>query len=229
VRPKSLKAWCIFLAMVIGAGLADAAKPRMKVADSHNAIELAAIVPREFGSWRIDASIVPVAPAPDVQAKLNQLYNQVLTRTYVNDGGDRIMLSVAYGGDQSDAMQVHRPEICYAAQGFQVSKVVRSQLPTEFGILPIQRVLAQLGARTEPITYWVTVGSKASYPGLEQKLLQLRFGLAGEIPDGMLFRVSSISRDENSAYELQGEFVRSMLMAMNGAQRERLGMGSNEK
>ena len=28
------------------------------------------------------------------------------------------MLSIAYGKNQSDALQLHKPEICYPAQGF---------------------------------------------------------------------------------------------------------------
>lgn len=57
---------------------------------------------------------------PELANNLDKLYSQTLTRTYINNDGYRIMLSVAYGENQlsSDVTQVHRPEFCYVAQGF---------------------------------------------------------------------------------------------------------------
>jgi EpsI family protein len=37
---------------------------------------------------------------------------------YVNASGYRIMLSLAYGSDQRGALQAHKPEVRYPAQGF---------------------------------------------------------------------------------------------------------------
>ena len=39
------------------------------------------------------------------------------------------------------------------------------------------------------------------------RLAQLRYTLTGEIPDGILVRVSSIDRDESGAYERQADFI----------------------
>lgn len=218
----SLRATSILVVMLIAAGLAAAAKPRIKVADLGPKVNIDTMIPREFGEWTIDASITPILPSPEVQALLNRLYNQTLARTYVNREGKRIMLSVAYGGDQSDSMQVHRPEVCYAAQGFQVLAEVKGQLVTTFGVLPVKRLLAQQGARVEPITYWITVGDKPTYPGLRQKLAQLTYGLTGKIPDGILVRVSSIDRDQSSAYALQENFVERLVESLSIDDRKRL-------
>ena len=62
------------------------------------------------------------------EAIINKIYNQTLTRTYINPRGDRIMLSIAYGRDQSDALQMHKPELCYPAQGFRLLNNQRGTL-----------------------------------------------------------------------------------------------------
>lgn len=45
---------------------------------------------------------------PQTQELLDKLYSQILTRTYVNAKGYRIMLSLAYGSDQRGALQAHK-------------------------------------------------------------------------------------------------------------------------
>ena len=126
------------------------------------------------------------------------------------------MLSIAYGADQlGESMQVHRPEFCYSSQGFQITKNAVSQMSTSEGIVPVRRLIAQAGSRTEPITYWITVGEQAALPGLSRKLAQLRYGLTGTVPDGMLIRVSSIGIDEENQYTLQDRFVRDLLGALS--------------
>jgi EpsI family protein len=208
--------------MVSSAVATKALTPTVKLADSQASIDLAGMIPTRFGDWHVDESIIPLQVDPDTQARLDKIYNQTLSRTYVDRNGDRIMLSIAYGGDQSDSLAVHRPETCYTAQGFNVSSNVDGTLATSFGNVAVRRLNATAGARVEPITYWITVGDKVTRPGTEQKLQQLRYGLTGSIPDGMLVRVSSISSDMASAYGLQQKFVGDMLASLAPASRKRL-------
>ncbi|MBI2224932.1 MAG: EpsI family protein [Betaproteobacteria bacterium] len=210
------------LLMVVGAGLALAMKPTQKIADTREKPVLDTMIPRQIGEWKVDPTIIPITPSPDVQALLDKLYNQVLARTYVNPAGRRIMLSIAYGGDQSDSMRVHEPEVCYGAQGFDVSGSVAGTLLTEYGELPVKRLIAVQGNRNEPITYWVVVGDKATLPGLTQKFAQLSYGLTGKVPDGFLVRISSIDPDRQTAYQLEEEFIKSMLDAMSEKDRARI-------
>lgn len=219
----SFKHLIIGLCMFAAGGVALALKPTTKIADAGPAIDLETLIPKKFGEWRLDETIVPIMVSPDVQAKLDQIYGQTLTRTYINNSGRRVMLSIAYGANQgSDDFQVHRPEYCYAAQGFQVKKGVEDTLKYGSGSLPIKRLEAIQGPRNEPITYWITIGEKATLPGLGRKLTQLSYGLTGKIPDGMLIRVSSISPNADQEYQLQDRFVNEMLDAVEPAQRVRL-------
>jgi EpsI family protein len=139
------------------------------------------------------------------------------------------MLSIAYGGDQSDTMAVHKPEVCYPAQGFQILKSPTvGFFSTDEGSIPVKRLVATQGQRIEPITYWTTVGDTVSVSGMERKLQQLKYGLTGKIPDGLLFRVSSIQADDAKAYQTQDAFTRGLLKAMTPSGRQRI-IGTPER
>lgn len=88
-------------------------------------------------------------------------------------------------------------------------------------MLPIRRLLAINGARIEPISYWVTVGNEATQPGLGRKILQLRYGLSGKVPDGLLVRVSSID-DNPEAYKKQNQFIIELAASMEKAEARRV-------
>lgn len=218
----SFKHLVIGLCMFAGAGLALALKPTDKLTDQAQ-FDLETLVPAQMGDWKVDTTIATLLVAPELQKVIDETYSQTLTRTYVNSAGKRIMLSVAYGGAHGEGMQTHKPEICYPAQGFQVVKNTRPDvLSTEYGELPVRRLVAAQGPRNEPITYWVVVGEQQTQFGLRMKLAQMRYTLTGVIPDGMLVRVSSIDRDEAGAYDNQSDFIRAMLAAMRDTERERL-------
>ena len=170
-------------AMVLAAGAAPALKPS-PVHRAAAAFDLERVIPRSFGNWIIDPSIVPITPAPDVQAKLDRIYDQIVSRTYVNARGERVMLVVAHGGEQSDALKAHRQEVCYAAQGFEIRNVLNENLHFREKTIPVTRVVAVRGPRSEPVTYWFTMGDRVVLGRLERLLVQLRFGLSGRIQIG---------------------------------------------
>ena len=219
----SFKHLIIGLFMFAAAGMALALKPTTRVADAGPKVDLETLIPKTFGDWKIDATIAPLIANPEQQALINKIYTQTLTRTYINSGGERIMLSIAYGGDQSDNMAVHKPEVCYPAQGFQILKSPTiSSFSTGEGSIPVKRLVATQGARVEPITYWTTVGDTVAVSGLKWKLQQLKYGLTGKIPDGLLFRISSIQADDAKAYQIQDEFTRDLLKALPPGGRQRI-------
>jgi EpsI family protein len=151
------------------------------------------MIPARFAGWTVDTSVVPLTPDPTQKELIAALYDQTLSRTYVNAQGQRVMLSIAYGGDQSKQLQLHLPEVCYVAQGFDMVKDRRDELGDALRQVPVKRLVARQNARNEPITYWVTIGDKAVMSGIDQKMQRLVYGLSGRIPDGMLVRVSTIS------------------------------------
>ena len=210
------------LAMASSSALTGVLTPRIKLVEQQECFSLEAMIPASFGDWQVDNTLVPLTPDPERQGVLEKIYDQTLSRTYVNREGQRVMLSIAYGGDQSKALQLHLPEVCYVAQGFDMLKSHDDRLATPYGAVPVKRLVARQNARNEPITYWITIGDKAIKSGIEQKLQRFAYGLSGKIPDGMLVRVSTIQPREAEAYRVQDRFVGDMLAALDGKDRVRL-------
>lgn len=214
----------IVVAMLMAAAFAAAAawRPTQHLSDMRPKLTLETVFPQSFGDWTVDNRMPVQLVSPDTQALLNRIYNQTLSRTYVNRSGDRIMLSVAYGGDQSDGTRAHRPEVCYPAQGFQLVGDTRSGVLVEGREIPARQLVARLGGRNEPITYWVTVGELIATSGTQQKLTQLRYSTRGIIPDGMLVRVSSIDSDVQRAFRVHQGFIDQLAGAITGDAKPRI-------
>jgi exosortase B len=195
--------------MLAAAWVGEWMRPSYRLSEHKPRVSLAAQVPEAFGEWRLDKSMAPVVPDPNLQAMLDELYSQTLARTYINAKGQRIMLSIAYGSDQgNEATAVHRPEFCYSAQGFRVEVLGKEAIRLGETQVPVARLVARMGQqRIEPITYWVTLDEVATLPGLGRKLQQISYGLRGQIPDGMLVRVSSISPSTVDSFALQQRFL----------------------
>lgn len=209
-------------AMAGTAWASEALKPRQHLSLTKPPVQLEQQIPKVLGNWTVDASIIPLLPDAQLQAKLDALYSQLLARTYVNPQGQRVMLSIAYGADQSsEATAVHRPEFCYSAQGFRVTNAGRETLGLGGKSLEAQRLIAEMGPRFEPITYWVTLDEHASLPGLSRKLDQLRYGLRGQIPDGMLVRVSTVGLPKEQSFAVQREFLETLYGAVSPTVRGR--------
>lgn len=189
--------------------------PTKRLSQTRPPFDLKIVVPSEFLDWRIDPHVSGVVN-PQTQALLNQTYSQVLSRTYVNSREERIMLSIAYSSDQSDvSTQVHFPEVCYPAQGFQIHRIVNSSITLGTLHIPVKRLETSLGnTRFEPVTYWIMLGKHLTSNGWDRRLAEIRHGLKGEIADGMLVRISSISTDATRAFKLQDQFADALKTAM---------------
>lgn len=218
----STRSLAVTLVMLVAAGLSAIATPRTKIAEAGPGIDLEAMIPTDLSGWTVDRSVVPIAPSPDQQALIEKTYDQTLSRTYVDNRGYRVMLSMAYGGSQNKHLNTHRPEICYPAQGFTLTKSTDDQLDVAGKTIPIRRVVAAQGLRNEPITYWLIVGDQPTSFGLQHRLATIKYGLTGRIPDGMLIRVSSIDPDETRAYRLQDAFIRTLISSVSEKDRNRL-------
>jgi EpsI family protein len=197
-------------------------RPDTKAAERGPQISLEKMIPERFGDWRVEPQQVVQMVNPQTKELLDKLYSQTLSRTYADGSGYRVMLSLAYGSDQRGALQAHKPEVCYPAQGFKLHELIQSALQTEFGAIPATRLFVTLGRRNEPVTYWFTVGDSAIRSAFEKRMVEFRYGLTGQIPDGLLFRVSSIDADRAHAFGIQDRFVNDLLQALPPVERLRL-------
>lgn len=212
-------------AMLAAAAGAVALKPSIRMADQRP-INLEQMIPQQFGDWKLDQSVMPVQPNPDLQRRLNKIYSQVMARTYINPQGERVMLSISYGEDQSKETGLHRPETCYPAQGFAMLVKGRDQIVLPDGKrLPVSKLITQKNERIEPVIYWMKVGEFIAATGFEQKIAVVRQQLHGVIPDGLLFRVSSINAEPAHAFALQQRFINDLIISA-GPQTQRQLVGS---
>ncbi|MBT9463090.1 exosortase-associated protein EpsI, B-type [Hydrogenophaga sp.] len=216
-----LKNLLLLALMVASAALAAAIRPTASLADERPTIDLAAMVPGAFGGWREQFNVAVQIVDPEQQATIEEIYTQTLTRNYVHSDGYRVMLSIAYGKNQSDNLQLHKPEVCYPAQGFKLEKVERVPLNLLDQSIATTRLETHLGQRFEPVTYWTVVGDHITTTGIDKKLTEMRYGLRGRVPDGMLVRVSSIDRDSSRAHRIQAEFAAAMVAAIAPENRAR--------
>jgi EpsI family protein len=217
---KNLK-WSAWLmsALMCGAAVAGISA-RPVVPEVPNFLE--STVPESFGGWRrLEEGLQIIDPA--TEEKLREIYKEWLSRTYVNEAGDRVMLSVARSGNQIGIQQAHLPDICYPAQGFKIGAVTKEpKLPTTYGPIPVTRFTATMGARDEPVTYWLTMGDQVVESQRDKRIVQIRAVLTGESPGGLLFRVSSIDRDSERGFAIQQKFVADMMASVSPEARRKL-------
>lgn len=222
-RPSVRLSVTIAVLMFVAAGIAYALTPRDYLALRSATVDYESILPKSFGDWIEDPALANQVVNPQQQAQLHQLYSQIVTRTFIHlPTGRRIMLSIAYGRDQSHENQVHKPEVCYPAQGFQIRSVYKDLVSGTQIPIPVMRLNTFYGQRQEPVSYWIRVGDRLVRGAIEQNIARVSFGLKGEIPDGLLFRISEINSDAKASFELQDRFVTALLDALSPVNREAL-------
>lgn len=201
---------------------ADCWTPEHRLADSRPSGTLGEQIPLQFGLWTMDPSQAVVQPAADLQANLDAIYSDVLGRTYVDSAGRRMMLSVAYVAVATRGASVHRPEVCYPAQGFSMHELQQGSISLASQRIPVVRVSMQRHSRQEPVTYWIIIGTTAVAGSWSARWAQLRYTMRGTLPDALLVRVSSIDNDAQRAYLVHERFVNDLAGSLPAATRLRL-------
>lgn len=218
----TIKKWVLLALMVAAGAAAHVTRPSVYLSDLRPKVDLEDLIPKQFGEWRQLEQSGGQIINPQQSQLLKKLYTQTLARSYVNANGKVIMLSIAYGANQSDGVALHYPEVCYPAQGFQLLDKALANLTTDFGDIAAKQLMTRLGNRSEPVTYWSTLGDKVVQGGIKTKLAQLDYGFKGFIPDGLIFRVSSIERDADKGHADQTAFVRELITALPAPSRLRI-------
>jgi EpsI family protein len=209
------------LAMLGAMALAIALEPRNLMARTHDTFNIDKQLPTKFGDWKPveGLNVVTPAAADSLEAAL---YNQEASRGFVDPDGHVVMLLVAYGESQSDRLQLHHPEVCYTAQGFRVSRTSPLKLAYSPSAPPLKatRLVAQREERIEPITYWMRIGYDNSSSNWTRQGLKLGYGLRGLVPDGALFRVSTVGLPADLSFKVQDKFIHDLLNSVDPDTRE---------
>ena len=198
------------------AGVAAWRQPRIKI-DYLGTEKLEDLVPKAIGRWDfVTASGLVIPPEDDFE---KTLYSQVLTRVYSDNQGSPIMLLLAQNGGQTGFLQIHRPEVCYTAGGYQISAVTPHPIRVGSTTVPANRMDASSGGPTEHVIYWTRVGNEVPASWRQQKLAVAEQNLRGLIPDAILVRVSTVNDDADAALATIDEFVRAMLQSIPPSRR----------
>ena len=216
MRKSSIQVTLMCVAILMSCGIAVVMTPRTMMAQAASSLDLETLIPRQFGQWKPVPDIHVVEP-PGSDTLSREIYNQEIARGYVDGEGHIVMLLIAYGISQSDRLQLHRPEVCYAAVGFRVSRPFGAMLAyrPDRQALSATRLVAQREGRLEPITYWMRIGHDVATGVVERQFLKVTYGLRGLIPDGALVRISTVGVPEGAAFEIQDRFIRDLLTSVN--------------
>lgn len=183
-------------------------------------MDLEAILPMAFGQWssQYDPSLV----VPEREDSLaSQLYNALVTRRYVHaETGSQLFFLAAYGANQTDALQLHRPESCYPAVGLPITAREETGLQLRSGQdIPTVELQAEGPGRVEDIVYWTRMGNAFPQSAGKQRSAKLDMAFQGVIPDGILVRASIIRQSEKANFDTVKVFLRDLIEAVEPAER----------
>lgn len=187
--------------------------------------DLASVVPGRFGVWAAVAETPQIALAAidaDDKSK-SQPYDQIVMRTYRNNAGQQVMMALAYAGAQQQDVKIHRPEVCYPAQGYTVTSLAPMTLPDG----PAMRMTSKGAGREELVVYWVRIDRTRTNSGLRARWLILTEGMKGRLIDGSLFRVSVLMQAGQSQAQAEAvlkTFIQDFHQAVAGTQAGRVAL-----
>jgi hypothetical protein len=87
----------------------------------------------------------------------------------------------------------------------------KSPIETPSGNISVKRLITKLGNHSEPVTYWLTLGHKVVYGGIDTKVGRLRYGFQVRTPDRLIFRDSPISAAAEEGCSVQTDFAQDLL------------------
>lgn len=210
-------------ALLAATGAMYALRPRRVAARLVDGV-LDRAIPTEIGAYKfVSASGLVLPPQDEITERI---YDQVLTRVYAAEDQPPMMLLVAYGSAQDYTLQAHLPEICYPSSGYTVTAL--SRVPVKLAPGRSDRatyLTAERPDRSEQVFYWVRIGHE--YPSTlgEERLAVIKANLYGQLPDGVLVRISTLASDRTAALPQIMRFHDALLHALGPAGRALLGAG----
>ncbi|TZG28026.1 exosortase-associated protein EpsI, V-type [Sphingomonas montanisoli] len=171
--------------------------------------DLNKLIPKKIGNWTFESVGGLVLP-PEDQLK-GGVYSKLLTRYYGAPDSEPIMLLIAYSGQQDGMLQVHRPEVCYPAAGYQLDENYIKPIDMGGGLtVPTHFIAARSNTRHEQMIYWTRIGNAFPERWYQQHLAVAEENLKGRVPDGVLVRISTAAPTDDRAIMLLDRFVASL-------------------
>ena len=200
------------LACVGALGAAEWLRPRTPVVLMPPGGKLTKLVPQQLGPWGLGHAGEIVLPRTE-GSLASRLYGDQLARIYYRADQPNLpmMLSIAYGFKQSDALQLHRPEACYPAVGFTVGPARPFDLNLGGASVPAVALTATVRDRIEDVVYWTRMGRRFPRSEAEQREMRFANAIDGLVPDGALVRASAVRLEpEVPVFRNVEDFLRAL-------------------
>jgi EpsI family protein len=212
------------LAMLCAALGSSALVPRTVVERAPERLER--LIPKDMPGWReapSSAALVSLITTDEGDVtSMQRSYDDSLLRSFWSADGRQMMLAIAYDQVQREERRVHRPELCYVSQGFQILY----DEPATFHLrrggsrnIEGRRMLTRQGARIEAVSFWIRTGDRFSQNPWHSRLYVVSEGLAGRLHDGILVRVSEIIANPSEAdasFARQAQFLDDFVGQLDG-------------
>jgi EpsI family protein len=192
------------------AGVAAWRKPTRHL-DYLGSGKLEDIIPKAIGPWKFATASGLVVPPEDQLERA--IYSQTLTRVY-SDGENEVMLLLAQSGSETGILQIHRPETCYTAAGYDISAVTPYPVSVGGVLIPGNRMAARTEGYTEYVLYWTRIGDEMPASWREQRVDVAEQNLRGILPDAILVRISTVNSDARAAWASIDSFTRELIMSV---------------
>jgi EpsI family protein len=201
-------------ACLAAGGAAFALTPRRRLSRGGSA-SLEQVTPLQVGDWS-SRNVSGLAPPSTDGGLVAELYDEVVERVYRHAAtGEQIMMLLAHGPNQSDELQLHRPESCYPAFGFALSDSQPLTLAIGAGAsLPARRFVAEAAGQRECVLYWTRIGDFLPTSSGAQRMARLRSAMEGFVCDGLLARFSGVNADAAPIFATLERFVPDFLGAV---------------
>lgn len=221
----SSKNFVLAVSMLVTAYLGYTMTPELNYVELTETQKFINAIPTQFADWKeipTNQVQMDLVPKDDEERTIDNPYDDILMRTYENSKGQRVQLALAYGKSMRQEVKIHRPELCYYAQGFQV----KSLASADFGIVstnnqPVsgKNMLAENQNYQEAVSYWIRIGEMYSQSPWQTRFYIIKQGLVGNVVDGVLVRASVIlfeNQRPEEAYQLNKLFLQDLSQHVSG-------------
>lgn len=209
--------------LALGGAAALLAKPRANPVTSSDVV-LNDMVDHEIFGWQpIQAEDVILAGDDELGS---DQYDQLAIAHYRAADQHGVTVLLAHGMAQSPSTQLHRPEFCYPASGFEILSQQEMLLELAGRTIPAGVLAAQRAGRLETVMYWTRIGSTFPLGIWEQRFAIATGAILARGQDGLLARFSTDGIDLAAIARLR-RFTADFITVQDAAQR-RLLLGSSQ-
>lgn len=167
------------------------------------------LVPGRIGEWTRQPFSDVLIPRGDTVE--DRTYDDLFTGYYASAGAGGVMLLIAYGSAQVGDTELHRPEVCYPAAGFRLTRWPDVTLRFPGQAVRSAVITAVAPERVEQMLYWSRIGGDFPTTSLQQHVSILRQTLRGALPDGVLVRMSTIDGERQDGLATLERFAGAMV------------------